>query len=148
MAYSYLDDVRASSRLEGVSTAKKTIRWLTGVMMIGHGLIHGLGPIAIWGFADIEGFSGTAALAVSDTALRLLAVAWLVAMVVLVAVGVSLIADKTGWKHWALIGAIVSQLVIAIWWADAAAGTIPNLLIAAAAIWGDRLYPRADSEYL
>jgi len=147
VSYSYLDDVRSSSTLEDVSRGKGAIRWLTGLVMIGHGLIHGLGPIAIWGIADIEGFSGSAALAVSDTALQLLAVTWLVAMVVLVAVGIGLIAGKTWWQHWALVGAITSQLVIAIWWTDAAAGTIPNILIAAAAIWGDRLYPPADSEF-
>jgi hypothetical protein len=148
VAYSYLDDVRASSTLEDASTGSKVIKWLTGLVLIGHGLIHGLGPIAIWGIADVEGFGGNAALAVSDTALQLLAVGWLVAMVILVVVGFGLIAGKTWWRDWALAGAIVSQLVIAIWWTDAAAGTIPNILIAAAAIWGDRLYPPTNSEYL
>lgn len=147
MAYSYLDDVRSSSRLADVSRGKKTIKWLTGLVLIGHGLIHGLGPMAIWGIADIQGFSGIAALAVSDTALKLLALAWLVAMVILVAVGFGLIAGKNWWQPWALAGAIVSQIVIAVWWTDAAAGTIPNILIATAAIWGDRLYPPPDSEY-
>lgn len=148
MAYSYLDDVRASSTLEGASTGSKVIRWLTGLIMIGHGLTHGLGPIAIWGSADIQGFSGTASLAVSDTALHLLAMAWPLAMIILVVVGFGLIAGKTWWQPWALAGAIVSQLAIAIWWTDASAGTIPNILIAVAAILGDRLYPPPNSEYL
>ena len=147
MAYSYLDGVRASSTLEDASRGSKAIRWLTGLLMIGHGLIHGLGPIEIWGIADIQGFSGNAALAVSDTTLQVLAAAWVVAMVIFVAVGFGLIAGKAWWQPWALAGAIVSQLVIAMWWTDAAAGTIPNILIAAAAIWGDDLYPPADSEY-
>lgn len=148
MAYSYLDGVRASSSFENASIGQKALRWLTGLLLIGHGLIHGIGPIAIWGIADIEGFSGIAALAVSDTTLQILALASLVAMVILVAVGVGLIADKAWWQHWALAGAILSQLVIAIWWTDAAAGTIPNILIATAAIFGDSLYPSPDSEYL
>lgn len=148
VAYSYLDDVRASSSFEDVSGRNKTIRWLTGLLLIGHGLVHGLGPIAIWGIADIQGFSGIADLAVSDTTLQLLALAWLVAMAILVAVGVGLIAGKAWWRHWALAGAILSQLVIAIWWTDAAAGTIPNVLIATAAIFGDTIYPSPDSEYL
>lgn len=148
MAYSYLDDVRSSSRLEGISRGKKTVRWLTGLLMVGHGLIHGLGPIEIWGIADIKGFSGNTALAVSDITLQILALAWLVAMFVFVVVGFGLIAGKGWWQPWALAGAIVSQLVIAVWWTDAAAGTIPNLLIAAAAIWGDEVYPPTDSEYL
>lgn len=147
MTYSYLDEVRASSTLEDASRGSKATRWLTGLLLIGHGLIHGLGPIAIWGFADIPGFSGVAALAVSAAVLQLLALAWLVAMAILVAVGFGLIAGKTWWQYWALAGAIVSQLVIAIWWTDAAAGTIPNLLIAAAAIWGDKVYPPPDSDY-
>lgn len=147
MAYSYLDDVRASSRLEDASKGSKAIKWLTGLIMIGHGLIHALGPIAIWGIADIQGFSGTAALAVSEVTLQALAVVWLVAMLLFVAVGLGLLAGKGWWQPWALAGAIVSQLVIAIWWTDAAAGTIPNLLIAAAAIWGDKFYPPADSEF-
>ena len=147
MAYSYLDDVRSSSRLEDVSKGKKAVRWLTGLLMIGHGLIHGFAPLEIWGVADIQGFSGNAALAVSDITLQILALAWLVAMFVFVAVGFGMLAGKGWWQPWALAGAILSQLVIAIWWTDAAAGTIPNLLIAAAAIWGGEIYPPSDSEF-
>lgn len=146
MAYAYLDDVRASSKLEAESRGTRAIRWLTGLLMISHGLIHGLGPISIWGIADLQGFSGNASLTVGDTPLQFLALGWLAALAIFVVVGVGLIAGTTWWAPWALVGAIISQIVIAIWWTDAAAGSIPNVLIAAAAISGDRVYPPLDSE--
>jgi hypothetical protein len=148
MAYSYLDDVRASATIEGPSTGAKVFRWMVGLLAIGHGLVHVIGPIQIWGIADIQGMSGIPALAVDGTTTRILALMWFGAMIVLLVAGLGALTGRPWWPRWALSGAILSQLVIAMWWGDAATGTIPNILIAAAAIWVDRVDPLLDSEFV
>ncbi|MEX0796609.1 MAG: hypothetical protein WEB67_05440 [Acidimicrobiia bacterium] len=148
MTYSYLDNVRASATIEGPSTGAKVFRWMVGLLAIGHGLVHVMGPIQIWGIADIQSLSGSPALAVGDTTTRILALMWLGAMIVLLIAGLGALTGHSWWPRWALSGAILSQLVIAMWWSDAATGTIPNILIAAAAVWVDRVDPLLDSEFV
>jgi hypothetical protein len=109
-----------------------------GVMLIGHGLIHAMGPVEIWGLADVQGLSGNTTLAVSNTAVQALALTWVAAMIVLVVAGIGALTDRSWWKGVALAGAILSQLVIAMWWSDAATGTVPNIIIAIAVLLGDR----------
>jgi uncharacterized membrane protein len=107
-----------------------------------------MGPIQIWGLADIQGLSGSPALSVGATTTRILAVMWLGAMIVLLIAGLGALTGHSWWPLWALFGAILSQLVIAMWWSDAATGTIPNILIAAAAVWVERIDPLLDSEFV
>jgi hypothetical protein len=109
-----------------------------GVMLIGHGLIHAMGPVEIWGLADVQGLSGNTTLAVSNAAVQALALTWVAAMIVLVVSGIGALSGRSWWKGVALAGAILSQLVIAMWWSDAATGTVPNIIIAIAVLLGDR----------
>lgn len=138
MTYSYLDGVRLSSTLEAPPRSKSVFRWVIGVLLIGHGLIHAMGPVEIWGLADVQGLSGNTTLLVSNTAVQALAVTWVGAMVVLVAAGIGALSGRSWWKGVALAGAILSQLVIAMWWGEAATGTVPNIIIAIAVLLGDR----------
>ena len=145
MTYSYLDGVRSSSTLEATPRSRSVFRWLIGVLLIGHGLIHAMGPVEIWGLADIQGMSGNTTLAVSNTGVQALALTWVGAMIVLVVAGIGALSGRPWWKGVALVGAILSQLVIAMWWSEAATGTVPNIIIAIAVVLGDRfgLYPDA-----
>jgi len=145
MTYSYLDGVRSSSTLEAPPRSRSVFRWVIGVLLIGHGLIHAMGPVEIWGLADIQGMSGNTTLAVSNTGVQALALTWVGAMIVLVVAGIGALSGRPWWKGVALVGAILSQLVIAMWWSEAATGTVPNIIIAIAVVLGDRfgLYPDA-----
>lgn len=138
MTYSYLDGVRSSSTLEAPPRSRSVFRWVIGVMLIGHGLIHAMGPVEIWGLADVQGLSGNTVLAVSNTAVQALALTWVAAMIVLVVAGIGALSGRSWWKGVALAGAILSQLVIAMWWSDAATGTVPNTIIAISVLLGDR----------
>lgn len=145
MSYTYLDRVRSSSTLEAPSRSHRVFRWVISVLLIGHGLIHAMGPVQIWGIADVQGLSGETALAVSSTALQALALTWVGAMIVLLAAGVGALAGRSWWRGVALAGAILSQLVIAVWWSDAATGTLPNIIIAIAVTLADRFGPDPDT---
>jgi hypothetical protein len=145
MTYSYLDGVRSSSTLEAPARSKSVFRWAIGVLLIGHGLIHVMGPVEIWGLADVQGLSGNTTLVVSNTAVQALALTWVGAMMVLVVAGIGALSGRSWWKGVALAGAILSQLVIALWWSDAATGTVPNIIIAIAVMLGDRLGPSPDA---
>jgi len=114
-------------------------RWVVGIVLIGHGLIHGMGPVEIWGVADLDQLTGEPSFNVGAAATDLLAVAWLIALLVLIAAGGAVLARRDWWRTLAIVGVVVSQSVIVVWWDDAATGTIPNLLVITAVVVADRL---------
>lgn len=120
-------------------TRSRALRWVVGILLIGHGLIHLMGPLEIWDIADIDQMTGDPTLAIGDTATNVVATLWLVAMVILIAAGVAVIARRPWWRTMAVVGVVISQMAIIIWWGDAATGTIPNLLIVAAVVLAGRL---------
>lgn len=110
------------------------VRWIVGLLLIGHGLIHVLGPLATWGLADIEALTGDPTIDMG-AATDVVALAWLIALVMLVIAGAAVLARRTWWRTLAAIGVIVSQATIFMWWDDAAAGTAANLLVVAAVVF-------------
>jgi len=100
-------------------------------LLVGHGLIHAMGPVEIWGVADLAELTGAPSVALAPTVVTVLAVVWLVALAVLVAAGWAEATRRRWWRPAAMVGVVVSQLVIIVVWGDAATGTIPNLLIVA-----------------
>jgi hypothetical protein len=106
------------------------LRWTVGVIAIVHGLIHLLGVVEGFGWADVSRLTepiGTA-----------MGVVWLGASVLLVLAGVMLIARTRWWWAVAAVAAVVSQAVIVTSWADAKAGTMANVLLVIAAAYGWR----------
>jgi len=114
-------------------------RWVVGILLIGHGLIHMLGPFEIWGIFDIEELTGQPSFDITQAAADFLGTAWLVAFAVLLVAGIGVLAHRSWWRMWAVAGVVVSQAVIVMWWADAATGTIPNVLVVAAVVFAKRL---------
>jgi hypothetical protein len=114
-------------------------RWAVVLLLVGHGLIHLLGPIEIWGVADIAELDGQPSISLGSSATDIVAGVWLILTVLFVAAGVGVTVRRWWWRMLAVIGVIISQVVIVIWWDDAATGTIPNLLVLAAIVFADRL---------
>jgi hypothetical protein len=114
-------------------------RWVVGVLLTGHGLIHLLGPVEIWGVADLEELTGRPSIDIVQTAADIGANGWLAAFLILLIAGIGVFTRQSWWRLWAIVGVVVSQAVIVIWWADAATGTIPNLLVIAAVVSSRRL---------
>lgn len=123
----------------------KTLSRMVGLLLVAHGLIHLLGPIEIWGLADIEELTGEATIVIGEAAADVLAVGWLAAAALLLVAGAAVIKGRPSWNPLALAGVVVSQAVIVVWWADAATGTIPNLLIIIAVLLSRRRTVGSDN---
>lgn len=116
----------------------RLVRWVVGLLLVFHGLIHLLGPVEIWAIADLEELTGQPVIDLGQSVTNVLAGAWLIAFIALVGGGIGILIRRTWWRVWAVVGAVISQVVIFIWWDDAATGTIPNLIVIAAVAFSRR----------
>lgn len=116
----------------------RLVRWMVGSLLVFHGLIHLLGPVEIWAVADLEELTGQPVIDLGQSVTNVLAGAWLLALIVLVGAGIGVLVRRTWWRVWAVVGVVTSQVVIFIWWDDAATGTLPNLLVIAAVVLSKR----------
>ncbi|MBI4934582.1 MAG: hypothetical protein HY828_11930 [Actinobacteria bacterium] len=107
------------------------IRWTVGLIVIIHGLIHLMGVAKGFGWGDVS--------QLTEPISTSLGVAWLVAAVVVIAAGVMILAGVPVW-WWAVaaVAAVASQTVILTSWTDAKAGTVANVVLALAAVYGFR----------
>ncbi len=104
------------------------VRWFVIVVTTMHGLIHLLGVAKGFGWAEVAELERPVS--------AIGGVGWLVASVLLVATGVLLAAR---WRWWWAIGAIavvVSQFMIVTAWSDALAGTVANVILSLAVVYG------------
>lgn len=109
---------------------RTVIRWTVGLIVVIHGLIHLMGVVKGFGWAD--GSQLTEPIGTS------MGVVWLVAGVLVIAAGLMLLAGLRWWWAVAAVAAVVSQAVVVTSWADAKAGTAANVLLAFAAVYGFR----------
>ena len=93
-----------------------------------HGLIHGMGFAKAFGLARLE--------ALTSAIGRPMGALWLVAGAALVAAGVALVAAPRWFWLVAGAGAIASQVAIVSAWSDARFGTIANVAVVGAALYG------------
>lgn len=107
---------------------RSAIRWAVSLVVVGHGLLHLLGAAKGLGWAD------TAQL--TDSISTPIGMLWLAASLVTTISG-ALLALRIRW--WWVAGAAaipLSQTAIFTSWGDAKAGTIPNVLLLGAVIYG------------
>ena len=105
-----------------------------------HGLLHLMGAVVGFGWAEVEAFEEPIGVVAGA--------GWLVAAVAVLASVVQFAIRRGAWWVWATI-VVLSQVMIATSWTDARAGTIANVLLAAEAAYGWASYgPRsARAEY-
>jgi hypothetical protein len=103
------------------------MRWLLVVFVLLHGLIHLMGFAKAFGHAELPQLAAIS---------RPMGVVWLAAALLSFATAVALLTWPRGW--WALAGvaALVSQIAIASAWADARFGTVANVVLLVAAVYG------------
>lgn len=105
------------------------IKWFLIVVMFIHGLIHLMGGINELGIAKIEGLSGKTLIPLSNAFKTALGISWFIPVILFLMAAVGLATNRTWWKGFAIAAAIVSQILVIIWWPDAKWGTVPNILI-------------------
>ncbi|GBE25682.1 hypothetical protein BMS3Bbin02_01970 [bacterium BMS3Bbin02] len=130
---------------EATPATPSRLRLGVGVLLVGHGLIHALGPLDIWGITDIEALTGEPTIDFGPSATDVLAGVWLLALALFVAAGLAVLMRRGWWRPVAVVGVLVSQFVVILWWNDAAAGTIPNLLIVGAILYAPRMQLRFNT---
>lgn len=91
------------------------------LLLLIHGLIHGMGFVKGFGLAELT--------ALSQPIPRPMGLLWLLAALLFLAAGVSLLMNAPAWWMFALAGILLSQIVIAASWSDARWGTLANLIL-------------------
>jgi hypothetical protein len=97
-------------------------------IMFVHGIIHFLGFAKAFGYGNIN--------QLSQEISKQVGLLWLLAGLLFVLVVVFSITQKDFWSYFALVAAVLSQILIILNWQDAKFGTIPNILILAVVIIG------------
>lgn len=92
-----------------------------------HGLIHLMGFAKAFGLADLP--------QLTQPISRLAGAAWLVAAAMMAAAGVLVYQRDQPFAIVAIAAIACSQIVIALSWRDAWAGTIANVVLAAAVVY-------------
>jgi hypothetical protein len=104
------------------------MRWIVAVVLILHGLIHLLGAAKGLGWADVTELESPISTAMG--------VAWLAAAGLVVVSGALLLVPVRWWWLVGAVAAVVSQGVILTAWNDAKAGTVANVILLAAVVYG------------
>lgn len=104
------------------------MRWLLFALMALHGLIHLMGFAKAFGFAELP--------QLTQPISRAVGLAWLGAALAHLSAALLLLVSPRIWWAAALAAVLLSQWVIITSWSDAKVGTVANVLILLAAIYG------------
>lgn len=107
---------------------RSTARWVLSLVAIVHGSIHLLGAAKGLDWADAKQLTRPISTG--------LGAVWFAAAVVTIAAGVLLLARVRWWWIVGAVAIVVSQVVIVTAWADASAGTIANVVLLGAVVYG------------
>lgn len=104
------------------------MKWLLVALLGLHGLIHLMGPAKAFGLADLP--------QLTQPVSRAAGVGWLLAAVALLATAVALAVGSRSWWLLGLVAVVLSQAMILTAWSDAKVGTVANVIVLAAVIYG------------
>ncbi|MBC3787990.1 DUF6544 family protein [Spirosoma utsteinense] len=107
------------------------IRTLFACLLLVHGLIHLLGFISQWQLAKVSQMTGKSIVAIPESMAKLMGTLWLLACLGFLLATAGYWLRRDGWLAIALGSVILSQALIILFWPDARAGTIANLIITA-----------------
>ncbi len=97
------------------------MRFIFLFILLLHGLIHLMGFAKAFQLAEIEQLT----LPIS----RLSGLFWLMTCILMLSSGAAYLLKMEWWWMVALLAVVISQVLILMYWQDAKAGTIANLLI-------------------
>lgn len=102
------------------------MKWILFFIVIIHALIHLLGFIKAFGFAEIN--------QLTQNISKPIGILWLIALILFLAAAIQFVSNHDLWWITALAAVILSQVLIILFWHDAKFGTIPNIIILLVAI--------------
>ena len=98
------------------------------IILIIHGLIHLLGFLKAFLLAELN--------EITNPVSKSLGLLWLLTSLILVSAGTMLFLKNPIWWLIAIIGVLLSQVLIIVFWNDCLYGTIPNILILIVSLFG------------
>lgn len=104
------------------------MRWIVVVVLVAHGLIH------LMGFAKAFGMASPTR--ITESISRRRGLLWLAAALLMLATAVMLAVGARSWWLVGALGLVISQAAILSAWKEARAGTIANLLLLPAMVFG------------
>ncbi len=106
------------------------------MLLLLHGLIHTLGMAKAWNLWAAPSLSGKAVFPLSGSLAKVLGGGWLLAALLFIVCAVLFFLRRGEWWAWAIAGSVLSQVLIVLYWPDAKAGTVANILILLVALAG------------
>lgn len=113
------------------------MRIVIAILVLLHGLIHVMGVVKAFGFAEIT--------AITSRISKPMGLVWLMAFLLFTISAILLFTGKPSWWMIAVPAALMSQAAITQCWHDAKFGTIANLIIMVAVVlsWGNWRFERS-----
>ena len=99
------------------------------VIVLLHGLIHLMGFVKEWKLAPVSQLSGQTLIPLSAAGAKIAGAFWLLACLGFLWAGVAFLLKKESWWVIAALAVLVSQLLIILYWPDAKAGTVANIIV-------------------
>jgi hypothetical protein len=106
------------------------------VLLIIHGLLHLVGFTNLLKIASTAQFTGKTIVALPAFATKANGMLWLISCLLFIVAAVFYIQHDQSWWMFGLIALIISQLLIVVYWKDARAGTIVNIIVLLAVVTG------------
>lgn len=102
------------------------MKWFFILLVVIHALIHLLGFLKAFQLAEIN--------QLTQHISKPMGILWLIALILFLAAAIQLIINHNLWWITGIMGVILSQVLIILFWQDAKFGTIPNVLILIVAV--------------
>jgi hypothetical protein len=104
------------------------VRWIVVAVVVLHGLLHLLGAADGLGWADVSELTRPISAGMG--------IAWLATAVLVVATGLLLARSVAWWWMVGTLAVVASQAMLLTAWSDASAGTLANLVLLLAVVYG------------
>lgn len=105
------------------------LRILFIIILIVHGFIHLIGFVGELRLAEINKFSGKTIVPLSPALKKIAGLFWGLTCLLFIISGVSFLLETNTWWMSGIAAVTFSQLLIILYWKDAKAGTIANIII-------------------
>lgn len=104
-------------------------RLILAILILIHSLIHLIGVVREWNLADVNQLKGKTLFPLTAVLSKASGFLWLLSFLCFIAAASGLFFKPDLWWLPALVGTLISQTLIIVYWQDAKSGTVFNVLI-------------------